>query len=100
MLVTFATIGLIVWLIVCGIFLGLIPDALQPESALDASATVREAREQAPALAAALHHPVPVELLVYRLEDYIRAEEAAAETYLLEPSTRTLHASTRNMTVN
>lgn len=96
MLVTFATIGLLVWLIVCGIFLGLIPDAAQPENAVKATGE----REHAPVMASAQSHAVPVELLVYRLEDYIRAEEAAAETYLLEPSPHTLHAGSRNISVN
>lgn len=102
MLVTIATVGLIVWLIVCGIFLGLIPDAVEPETAMEATAPALadEVRESAPAMAAARPTLVPVELLVYRLEDYIRAEEAAAESYLLEPSTQSLHAGSRNITVN
>ncbi len=108
MLLSFALVALVVWMVVCGIFLGLIPDANeegeeatmseapsaseQPARMMTLGSQVSEMPEPSP--------EVPVELLVYRLEREIRMEEAAARNYIDDPSVQSLHASTQSNMVH
>ena len=41
-----------------------------------------------------VHAPVPLEVLLSRLERHVRLEQAAAESFLEEPTVRSLHSRT------
>jgi len=111
MLLSFALTALVIWLIVCGIFLGLLPDANEDGDEAIMSEAPSESAQPARVLtldSPVLHEPevampyleVPVELLVYRLEREIRMEEAAARNYIDDPSARSLHASSPSTMVH
>ena len=105
MLLTLAAVAAIIWLVACGVFLGLVPDAETPreEDAVVADASV----SAQPVISLPKEVPapdygidVPVALLLHRLEKHIRHEEAAARNYIEQPSAANLHAPTDSMMVN
>lgn len=103
MLLSFAVGAVVVWIVVCGIFLGLIPDTNEEgeEAVLSEAPTASEQTGHGMSLSGTSEDlPVPVELLVYRLERQIRMEEAAARNYIDDPSTGSLHASSSSATVS
>jgi hypothetical protein len=70
------------------------PPALEPQrffaAAVDAGPAAEPAREAA----------VPVEALLLQIEQHIRLEQAAAESFLHTPSGQSLHSRTTSRLVN
>ena len=94
MLMTAAIVGIVVWVLVVGMALGLGPNADEqqpatPEMAV-APARFFAGENRIPAALVNL----PIDLIVSQLEYHIRLEQAAAENFLHAPNLRNLHART------
>jgi len=103
-MLTIGIIGMVVLVLGCGVFLSFgieqvpaeqAPAAMDPavlSRFLDAGSRIDDS--------VAAGRRVPVELLLSQLEQHIRLEEAAAETFLSAPSVRNLHARTTSTLAN
>ena len=69
--------------------------ALEPQRFFASAAPPAPAQEAGPEA-----EPVPVEALLLRIEQHIRLEQAAAESFLHTPSGQSLHSRTTSRLVN
>ncbi|MBI5508704.1 MAG: hypothetical protein HY903_08115 [Deltaproteobacteria bacterium] len=95
MLATAAIIGLVVWFLGVGLVLGLgafsEPDMVEAKpEAMVAKSEFFAAENRIPDP----WHNVPIDLILSQLEHHIRLEDAAAESFMHEPSKQSLRART------
>ena len=98
MLLTIGIIGMVVFVVCCGVFLGLKEPESSEGQSMPAAEQPRFFAEQATGFEAS--DPLAVELLLKRLEEHIRTEEAAAEAFLQSPTAENLHVRTDSPWVN
>lgn len=75
------------------------PPAIQPEAVKAAAAAPRFFVQPAPETSS-VYASVPIETLLLQIENHVRLEQAAAESYLADPTSVLLHSRTISPFVN
>jgi hypothetical protein len=107
MLLMGACLGLFGLAVSCLAFRAALPDeeravAMQPELAKAAAVAVSAPRffAEPVTIPMAAHARVPIEALLLQIENHIRLEQAAAESFLATPTATMLHSRTMSPLVN